>query len=101
VGTDRCNRPVAIADLFRLGREVGQPAGIELLLAFAASRQPSLALRLEAAGQRAEELERRGLQNLGTAGGRGGEDADAGVACGPEGKIIARLDGPRDPLACR
>src|SRR5256886_11478215 len=61
VGTDRCDRPVAIADLFRLGQEVGQPAGVELLLAFAAPRQPSLALRLEATGQRAEELERRGL----------------------------------------
>src|SRR5213593_2919198 len=101
VGTDRCDRPVAIADLFRLGQEVGQPTGIELLLAFAAPRQPSLALRLEAAGQRAEELERRRLHNLGTAGGWGGEDADAGIARGHGRKIIARLDGPHDRLADR
>jgi len=66
VGPDRRDRPVRVPDLLRLGQEIGQAAGIELLLALAAARQQPLALRLEAARQRAKKTQRGRAHNIGT-----------------------------------
>jgi hypothetical protein len=61
---DRCDGPVAFADMRRLGQEVRQFAGIEALLTLEAQRQETAACRIEAAMQVGQKLEGGRAQDL-------------------------------------
>jgi hypothetical protein len=67
----RRDLPVAFADVFRLGQEVGHLAGIDAGLALDALLQQFLAARLEGAVQLGDQFQRLGRQDGGVFGGNG------------------------------
>jgi hypothetical protein len=74
----RRDLPVAFADVFRLGQEVGHLAGIDADLALDALLQQFLAARLEGAVQLGDQFQRLRRQDGGVFGGNGCVDLDAG-----------------------
>ena len=64
VTRDRRDAPVALANLFRIGKEVRQFAGVEALLALLAFGEQLFASRIEFALQRSDELQRRRCEDL-------------------------------------
>ena len=80
VGGDLGDRPVAVADRFRLGEEVRQLAGVEVFLAPHAPRQQLEAAPVEAPVEPGDEGERLGAQNFVLPTARLGVDLDAGYS---------------------
>ena len=70
--------PVAVADLARLGQEVGQLAGASRCPALGARGEQLAPPRAELALQQGDELERFGREDLGRARCRGSSDRDPG-----------------------
>ena len=79
--------PVALADGLRLGQEVGQLAGVELLLPRGARGEQFLAARLERAMQLRDERERLGREDFGECRGDLAGDLDAGGQRGRSGGV--------------
>jgi len=63
VGTDRGDGPVALANVARLGEEIGELAGVDLQLALVAPLEQLLARVLEAPRQHGEKGDRVAAQH--------------------------------------
>ncbi len=77
IGGDGVNAPIAFADGFGFGEEMGEFAGIEGFLASLAAGKKFEAAGVEGALEFGEELERAGAEDFGMGAGDGSEEFEA------------------------
>ena len=80
VGGDLGDRPVALADRFRLGKKIRQLAGVEVFLPSHAPRQQLQAAPVEPPVQVGEKPKRLGAEDFGLPAAGLGVDLDAGYS---------------------